>query len=111
MLVGYARVSPVDPISALQRQCGELRSAGAVGHIYAEQASAAAPKRDELAACLAFLEEGDTLVVTSPHRLGALAEFVTIIATLQKRGVGVSVLSWGLNTSRPWPMYSAGRAS
>jgi DNA invertase Pin-like site-specific DNA recombinase len=88
----------VDPIAALQRQCGELRSAGAVGHIYAEQASAAAPKRDELSACLAFLEEGDTLLVTEPDRLGTLAQFVEIYATLQRRGVGVFLLSWGLDS-------------
>ena len=98
MLVGYARVSPLDPISALQRQCGELRAAGAVGHIYAEQVSAAAPERAELAACLAALGDGDTLVVTRPDRLGTLAQFVTIYATLQRRGVGVFVLSWRLDS-------------
>ena len=115
MLVGYARVSPVDPISALQRQCGELRGAGVVGHIYAEQVSAAAPERDELAACLAFLEEGDTLVVTKPDRLGTPAQFVEIYATLQRRGVGVFLLSWPLDSwdrlsLRRWGVWSPGIA-
>ena len=97
MLVGYARVSPLDRIAALQRQNGELRAAGAA-KVYGEDASVGAPKRPVLAACLAALGEGDTLVVTSPDRLGTLAEFVTIIVTIQRRGVGVSVLSWGLDT-------------
>jgi hypothetical protein len=36
--------------------------------------------------------------VTSPDRLGTLAEFVMVLAALQKRGVDVSVLSPGLDT-------------
>jgi DNA invertase Pin-like site-specific DNA recombinase len=97
MLVGYARVSPVDSIAALQSQNGELRAAGAA-KVYGEHASATAPERPVLAACMAALGDGDTLVVTKPDRLGTLAEFVSIIVTLQRRGVGVSVLSWGLDT-------------
>ncbi len=45
-----------------------------------------APKRDELAACLAFLAGGDTLVVTSPDCLAETpAELLTIASDLSKR--------------------------
>jgi hypothetical protein len=37
--VGYAPISTAEPATLLQRQCGELRGAGAVRHIYAEQVS------------------------------------------------------------------------
>jgi DNA invertase Pin-like site-specific DNA recombinase len=78
MFVGYARVSPIDPIAALQRQNGELRAAGAT-KVYGEDASVAAPERPVLAACLAALRDGDTLVVTKPDRLGTWAQFVEIM--------------------------------
>jgi DNA invertase Pin-like site-specific DNA recombinase len=97
MLVGYARVSPVDSIAALQSQNGELRAAGAA-KVYGEHASATAPERPVLAACMAALEDGDTLVVTGPDRLGTLAQFVSIYAPLQRRGVGVFLLSWPLDS-------------
>jgi DNA invertase Pin-like site-specific DNA recombinase len=55
--------------------------------------------------CLAFLREGDVLMVTKPNRLArSTAVLLAIEADLSKRGVGLVVLSMGgerLDTRNP----------
>lgn len=103
MIVGYARTSTTDQTAGLAAQERDLRVAGAE-RIFSEQVSSVA-KRDALAACLAFLREGDVLAVTKPDRLArSTAELLTIQADLEKRGIGLLVLSMGgerLDTRNP----------
>jgi DNA invertase Pin-like site-specific DNA recombinase len=103
MIIGYARTSTADQNAGLEAQQRDLAAAGAE-KVFAEQVSSVA-KRDTLAACLAFLREGDALMVSRPDRLArSTAELLAIEADLSKRGVGLIVLSMGgerLDTRNP----------
>jgi len=103
LIVGYARTSTAEQAAGLAAQDRDLRAAGAE-RVFSEQVSSVA-KRDRLAECLAFLRDGDVLVVTKPDRLArSTAELLTIEADLSKRGIGLMVLSMGgerLDTRNP----------
>ena len=103
MIVGYCRTSTVDQIAGLAAQERDLAAAGAE-RFFVEQVSSVA-HRSKLKECLAFLREGDALMVTKPDRLArSTAELLAIEADLSKRGVGLIVLSMGgerLDTRNP----------
>ena len=103
MIVGYARTSTTDQSAGLAAQERDLTASGAE-RIFGEQVSSTA-KRAKLAECLAFLREGDVLIVTKPDRLArSTAELLSIEADLSKRGIGLVVLSMGgerLDTRNP----------
>src|SRR3984957_14476132 len=103
MIIGYGRTSTFDQAAGLAAQERDLRAAGAK-KLFTEQVSSVA-KRDRLAECLAFLRDGDVLMVTKPDRLArSTAELLAIEADLSKRGVGLVVLSMGgerLDTRNP----------
>jgi len=103
VIVGYGRTSTAEQAAGLAAQERDLKAAGAE-QVFCEQVSSVA-KRDRLAACLAFLRNGDALVVTKPDRLARnTAELLTIEADLSKRGIGLVVLSMGgerLDTRNP----------
>src|SRR5262249_1989373 len=97
MIVGYARTSTTDQKAGLDAQVRDLKAAGCE-KVFSEQVSSLA-NRTKLAECLAFLREGDTLLVTKPDRLArSLPELLTIEADLTKRGVGFVIQSMGLDT-------------
>lgn len=97
MLVGYARTSTEDQRAGLEAQERDLRAAGCE-RLFAEQVSSVA-QRAQLDACLAFLREGDALVVTKPDRLArSTADLLAIEADLSRRGIGLVVQSMGLDT-------------
>jgi DNA invertase Pin-like site-specific DNA recombinase len=103
MLVGYGRTSTAEQHAGLAAQERDLTAAGCT-KLFSEQVSSVA-HRDALQACMEFLREGDTLVVTKPDRLArSTAELLTIEADLSKRGIGLVVLSMGgerLDTRNP----------
>jgi DNA invertase Pin-like site-specific DNA recombinase len=103
MQVGYARTSTADQQAGLAAQERDLRAAGCE-RLFTEQVSSVA-QRGALADCLAFLRDGDVLMVTKPDRLArSTAELLTIEADLSKRGIGLVVLSMGgerLDTRNP----------
>src|SRR5579872_5783570 len=103
MLVGYARTSTADQKAGLEAQERDLRAAGAE-RVFREHVSSVA-QRKGLAECLAFMREGDALVVTRPDRLArSTAELLTIEADLSRGGIGLVVLSMGgerLDTRNP----------
>jgi len=103
MIIGYSRTSTFDQAAGLAAQERDLTTAGAE-KLFSEQVSSVA-KRDRLAECLAFLRDGDVLMVTKPDRLArSTAELLAIEADLSKRGVGLVVLSMGgerLDTRNP----------
>ena len=97
MLVGYARTSTADQVAGLDAQVRELKAAGCT-KLFSEQVSSVA-RRPKLIECLAFLRDGDTLVVTKPDRLArTTAELLKIEADLTQRGVGLVIQSMGLDT-------------
>ena len=103
MIVGYGRTSTTDQTAGLTGQERDLKAAGAT-KLFTEQVSSVA-QRAKLAECLAFLRDGDVLMVTKPDRLArSTAELLAIEADLSRRGVGLVVLSMGgerLDTRNP----------
>lgn len=103
MLIGYARTSTTDQAAGLAAQERDLRAAG-VEKVWSEQRSSVG-QRAALTECMAFLREGDALVVTKPDRLArSTADLLAIEADLSRRGIGLVVLSMGgerLDTRNP----------
>ena len=103
MLIGYSRTSTAEQQAGLAAQERDLTAAGAE-RLFSEQISSVA-QRAALAEALAFVRQGDTLIVTKPDRLArSTAELLTIEADLSRRGVGLVVLSMGgerLDTRNP----------
>jgi DNA invertase Pin-like site-specific DNA recombinase len=103
MIVGYCRTSTAEQKAGLEAQRRDLAAAGAE-KVFAEQVSSVA-QRSALADCLAFMREGDLLMVCKPDRLARnTMELLSIEADLTKRGTGLIVLSMGgerLDTRNP----------
>ncbi len=94
MIIGYARVSTSEQDAGLEAQLRDLRAFGAE-KIFREKVSSVS-ERDQLNQALAFLREGDALVVTKPDRLARnTAELLTIETDLTARKIGLVVLSIG----------------
>jgi DNA invertase Pin-like site-specific DNA recombinase len=94
MLIGYARTSTAEQEAGLAAQERELRAAGCA-RIFVERVSSMGP-RPELEAAIAYLREGETLVVTKPDRLArSVVDLLGIITRLEAKGVALRVLSMG----------------
>ncbi len=87
-LIGYARVSSVG--QSLDVQCDKLHHCDKV---FEEKKSAASGKRPRLEACLEYVREGDTLIVTRLDRLARSTLHLCQIADeLQRKGVHLQVI-------------------
>lgn len=97
-IVGYARVSSAG--QSLEVQLDKLNKAGC-SRIYSEKRSGRqAENRPELLACLAFLREGDTLVISRLDRAArSVLDLAKIADQLRKKGVALRVLDQGLDTT------------
>src|SRR3954447_20908165 len=94
MLVGYARTSTVEQDAGLAAQQRDLEAAGCE-RVFAERVSSVA-KREQLAAALEFVREGDVLMVTKPDRLArSTADLLGIVEMLERQNIGLVVLSMG----------------
>lgn len=99
-IVGYARTSTLEQVAGFEAQLRELAASGC-GKMFREQVSSVA-SRPQLAACLDYLREGDTLVVTKLDRLARnVAHLGQLVATLRGKGVSLRILDLGLDTSTP----------
>src|SRR5262249_11295443 len=97
MLVGYARVSTQDQDLTVQRErlahCEKL---------YEEKVSGTEAARPQLQACLDFVREGDTLVITRLDRLArSTLHLCAIAAQLARKGVHLQVLEPQADTHTP----------
>ena len=93
--VGYARVSSVG--QRLEVQLDKLRHCD---KIFQERKSGASGQRPSLHACLEYVREGDTLVVTRLDRLARSTLHLCQIADeLQRKQVHLQVLDQHLDTS------------
>jgi Site-specific recombinases, DNA invertase Pin homologs len=98
-LVGYARVSTAEQDASMQKSA--LQQAGVV-RVFVDVASGARTDRPGLEAALAFLREGDTLVVWKLDRLGrSLPHLVQTVAALERRQVGFRSLTESIDTGTP----------
>ena len=97
MLVGYARVSIQDQDPQLQIDA--LREAGCE-KIYEEKASGAQRERPQLKAALAYMKEGDTLVVWKLDRLArSLRQLIETVEEMEGKGVGFRSLTESVDTT------------
>ncbi len=93
-LIGYARVSSVGQSLAVQRE--RLQHCD---KIFEEQRSGTTGKRPRLQACLEYVRDGDTLVVTRLDRLArSTLHLCQIAEELHRKGVQLHVLDQQLNT-------------
>ena len=97
MLVGYMRVSTAEQNLALQRDA--LEGAGC-DRLYVDTCSGAVTDRPGLARALDQLRAGDALVVWKLDRIGrSLGHVVELVAGLQAKGIGLKVLTGGIDTT------------
>ncbi len=94
-IVGYARVSSIG--QSLDVQLDKLQHCD---KIYQEKQSGTNQKRPELKACLEYVREGDTLVVTRLDRLArSTLHLCQIAETLRQKEVNLQVLDQNINTN------------
>lgn len=97
MKVGYARVSTHEQDTTLQRVA--LEEAGC-GKVFEETASGAQRDRPALAEALAFMRDGDTLVVWKLDRLArSTKQLIETVEGLEARGVGFLSLTEKIDTT------------
>lgn len=97
MLIGYARVSTQDQNPQLQLDA--LKASGCE-RIFEEKASGAQRERPALKEAVAFLREGDTLVVWKLDRLArSLRQLIDTIEKLEERGIGLRSLTEAIDTT------------
>jgi DNA invertase Pin-like site-specific DNA recombinase len=93
--VGYARVSSVG--QTLDVQLDKLKQCD---KIFQEKISGASSKRPCFKACLEYVREGDTLVVTRLDRLArSTLHLCQIAAELERKQVDLQVLDQNIDTS------------
>jgi DNA invertase Pin-like site-specific DNA recombinase len=94
-LIGYARVSSVG--QSLDVQLDKLKHCD---KLYEEKKSGAAGMRPRLEACLEYVREGDTLVVTRLDRLArSTLHLCQLAEELKRKEVHLQVLDQNINTS------------
>ena len=93
--VGYARISSVGQSLAVQ-----LDKLAHCDKLFQETTSGAVSQRPQLAACLEYVRDGDTLVVTRLDRLArSTLHLCQIAAELQRKQVHLQVLDQHIDTS------------
>jgi DNA invertase Pin-like site-specific DNA recombinase len=101
MLIGYARTSTIEQDAGFEAQERDLKALGCE-RIFREQVSAMAKVRPQLETAISFARQGDTLVITKPDRLArSVRDLLSIVEGLKAKGVGLRVLSMGLDTTGP----------
>jgi DNA invertase Pin-like site-specific DNA recombinase len=96
--VGYARVSTTDQNLDLQLEA--LKAAGCA-KIFAEKKSGAKLEgREQWAACLDYVREGDILVVVRVDRLArSIGDLQDIVRALRSKGVGLRATAQPIDTT------------
>ena len=94
--VGYARVSSVGQSLDIQHE--KLKPI--CDKVFAEKRSGTTADRPKLKACLSYLREGDTLVITRLDRLARSTFHLTQIAhRLKEQRIGLKVLDQAIDTT------------
>ncbi|HYT41451.1 MAG TPA: recombinase family protein, partial [Methylomirabilota bacterium] len=97
MLIGYARVSTQDQTLNLQNDA--LEKIGCV-KIFTDIISGATTERQGLDEALAYVREGDTLVVWRLDRLGrSLKHLIETITALNNRKIGFKSITENIDTT------------
>jgi DNA invertase Pin-like site-specific DNA recombinase len=97
MLVGYARVSSTDQDLTVQRD-----RLTACEKLFEEKASGTDAARPQLQACLDYVREGDTLVITRLDRLArSTLHLCQVAELLARKSVHLQVLDQQVDTHTP----------
>src|SRR5438445_6735454 len=97
MLIGYARVSTADQTLNLQKDA--LEKIGC-SKIFTDTASGAKTERKGLEEALAYVREGDSLVVWKLDRLGrSLKHLIETITNLNNRNIGFQSITENIDTT------------
>lgn len=97
MLIGYMRVSTGEQSLDLQRDA--LEQIGCE-RIYEDVCSGRVIDRPGLAMAMEMARDGDAIVIWKLDRIGrSLAHVVGLVGDLQKRGVGLKVLTGDVDTT------------
>src|SRR5689334_1771038 len=97
MLIGYARVSTQEQTLDLQQDA--LQKIGCT-KIFNDTASGAKAERKGLEEALAYVREGDTLVVWRLDRLGrSLKHLIDTITILNNRNIGFKSITENIDTT------------
>ena len=97
MLIGYARVSTSDQTLNLQKDA--LEHIGC-SKIFTDTISGSTTERQGLDAALAYVREGDTLVVWRLDRLGrSLKHLIETITALNNRKIGFKSITENIDTT------------
>jgi DNA invertase Pin-like site-specific DNA recombinase len=96
---GYIRTSKKDQNPEVQRDA--LETSGCE-RIFAESISSRKEKRQQLKAALDYCRSGDALVVVALDRLArSLKELITLVSTIEEKGVELVSLRESLDTTTP----------
>ena len=97
-LISYARVSSYG--QSLDVQLDKLKHCDRV--FKEKQSGRSTDKREQLALCLDYVRDGDTLVVTKLDRLArSTRDLLNILNTLEKKQVKLHVIDQQIDTSTP----------
>lgn len=97
-IIGYARTSTTDQVAGFEAQLRELTAAGCK-KVFEEQVSSVGD-RPRLRACLDYLRDGDTLIVTKLDRLARdTRHLLEMVQTLTSKGVTLRILNMNIDTS------------
>ena len=99
MRVGYVRCSTIEQNEARQLRMMEVQK---VEKIFIDKASGKNTERESFKAMIAFIREGDTVIVESISRIARnTRDLLTIIATLTEKGVEFVSLKENIDTATP----------
>jgi DNA invertase Pin-like site-specific DNA recombinase len=98
MLVGYARTSTTEQVAGFEAQQRDLEAIGCE-KLFREQVSSVA-QREQLNACLDFIREGDTIVITKLDRLArSMSDLMSIVGLIKDKRAHLRILDMQLDTS------------
>lgn len=96
--IGYARTSTTEQIAGFEAQLDALSREGCI-KVFQEQVSSVGD-RPQLRACLDYLRDGDTLIVTKLDRLARNTQhLLEMVETLTAKGVTLRILNLNIDTS------------
>src|SRR6202163_507490 len=98
MMLGYCRISPLEPATRLARQRRDLAAIG-VYEFFCEKTSIFG-KTPELERAIVFAQKGDVIAITKPYRVARSTRGVlALIERLGHKGVGLRILGTPIDTS------------
>ena len=96
-VVAYCRISTGEQSLEVQEQ---IVSEYGADRVFAEKVSGTTQDRPKLKECLAYVREGDVLIVTKLDRLArSVSHLHTIYDDLESRGVGFVVIQQNIDTT------------